>query len=141
VTGTREAFSHCAVRIVNERMDLTFELLGDEGIGRPQTAGPQLDPQKIAAYKGNWVRVAVPRGMSSEEFDEAVFHSAIRTSQEVAGRAYIPSGGVNSNRFVYRVIKEAGGRVPSAATRRRPGSPTPGLCGGHGIFRGTDCQP
>ena len=137
VEGLGGTAQHCAVRVVSENMDLTFELLADNGIGGPQSAGPQQDPDKLAAYRGAWARVDVPEGMTGAEFDRAVLHSAIRTSQEESGDSYTPLGGKNSNRYVYNVITGAGGKVPQAA--RTPGKLAPGLCGGSGLDSGTDC--
>ncbi len=134
-----DGFQHCSVRVVNEDMDLTFELLAENGIGQPQYAGTQQDPEKLAEYRGSWQRVAVPDGMSSREFDRAVLHSAIRRSQEESGDRYTPLGGKNSNRFVYNVITKAGGRVPAAAMEK--GKFAPGICGGRGGAPGTDCSP
>ena len=139
VDGTRGTAQHCAVRVVNRDMDLTFELLADNGVGGAQSAGPQQDADKLAAYRGSWARVDVPDGMNSEEFDRAVLHSAIRTSQQESGDRYTPLGHKNSNRFVYNVITGAGGKVPQAA--RAPGKLAPGLCGGDGIHAGIDCKP
>jgi hypothetical protein len=121
-------------------MDVTFELLSN-GILLPQTAGLQTDPKRLAAYRGSWSRVAVPDGMSSEDFDQAVFHSAIRRLQEEDGDPFWPSGGTNSNRYIYNIVKKAGGEVPSGAMAKHPGRKAPGLCGGKGGETGTDCAP
>ena len=80
----------------------------------------------------------VPAGMTTEEFDVAVLHSAMKRSQQVDGSPYFPGGGTNSNNYIYRIITGAGGKVPDAARPR--GSLATGLCGGTGIYPGTDCK-
>ncbi|HEX2080828.1 MAG TPA: RHS repeat-associated core domain-containing protein [Longimicrobium sp.] len=138
VDGTRGLGGHCAVRVVNEKLniDVTYELLAN-GIGQPQFVG-QTSPEQAARYEGRGVQVAVPNGMTSDEFDLRVLATAERISQERNGRPYSPSGTRNSNRFVYDVITQSGGKVPWAAVPYNKA--TPGICGGRGIFLGNDCS-
>ncbi|HEX2207817.1 MAG TPA: RHS repeat-associated core domain-containing protein, partial [Longimicrobium sp.] len=138
VDNTRGLGGHCSVRIVNEKLniDVTYEVLSN-GIGEPQFAG-QTSPQQAARYEGRGVQVAVPNGMTSDEFDMRVLENAERISQERNGQNYSPSGTRNSNRFVYDVITQSGGKVPWAAVPYNKA--TPGICGGKGILLGTDCS-
>ncbi|MCA1790185.1 MAG: RHS repeat-associated core domain-containing protein, partial [Thioalkalivibrio sp.] len=138
VDDTRGLGGHCSVRVVNEKLniDVTYELLSN-GIGEPQFAG-QTSPEQAVRYEGRGVQVAVPNGMTSDEFDLRVIANAERISHERDGQPYSPSGTRNSNRFVYDVIKQSGGKVPWAAVPYSKA--TPGICGGRGILLGSDCS-
>jgi uncharacterized protein RhaS with RHS repeats len=129
---------HCAVRIVNKGVDVTYELLNINGIGNPQWAGVQTDPEKLAQYANGWVQVATPEGMTSDEHDRRTLAAADRLSNERNGRDYSPAGHKNSNRFVYDVVTQGGGRVPWAAVLFNRA--TPGICGGWGPLLGTNCS-
>lgn len=107
-------YGHCAVRVVNEKLnvDITYELLAD-GIFQPQRVG-KTTPEEVARYS-EWVQVTVPDRQTSDEFDINVLKAAEDIAEQRNGEWYWPGGGANSNRYVYDVIKQAGGRVPFAA--------------------------
>lgn len=117
-------------------INITYELLAD-GIGSPQSVGKST-PEEAARYDDRGAQVAVPDGMTSDEFDLRVIANAERISQERNGLPYSPVGDLNSNRFVYDVIKQSGGKVPWAAVPY--GKLTPGICGGGGLLIGRDCS-
>lgn len=143
--GTKEG-GHCALRIVDKErdIDITVELLADDserGVRAPLghksinwVSGRPSD------YDDQWVRLAVPAGRSSHGFDRALLNSALRQQREVEGDTYTPSGTSNSNRFIFDVIRRAGGvGVRSPATRFLFGAP--GLCGGNVLMTGDRCSP
>lgn len=66
----------------------------------------------------DWVRVDVPDGMTSEQFDAAVVEAFNAIGAVRRHQPYSWHGSLNSNRFVYDVISEAGGKVPIAAYKR-----------------------
>ena len=143
VDNTGGRFGHCAVRVINEETgrDITMELipstvLGSGAFGLMNTIhayGPAGD--LFSAYGSNWSRVAVPAGMTSQQFDQAVLSSAQRVTGTMAGRAYTPTGGGNSNRFIYEIITGAGGTIPGGLESGFPFG-APGLCGGTGVESG-----
>ncbi len=136
--------AHCAVRVQNDNIDVTVELMPDTTqrgpdakLGRNQIHWRNGSPAEYRA--DGWVRVEVPPGMSSEDFDRAVLNSAANAEASYSGRPYSPHGKVNSNSFVKAVINGAGGTVPkSAADGFLFGAP--GLCGG-GLYTGNKCSP
>ncbi|HEX5871782.1 MAG TPA: RHS repeat-associated core domain-containing protein [Longimicrobium sp.] len=84
-------------------------------------------------------RVHVPKGMTSEEFDQRVVASFNEVAAERRHKNYSAHGARNSNNFVYEVITRAGGTVPRSANKP---SFTPGICGGdrnNSLASGSNC--
>jgi RHS repeat-associated protein len=123
---------HCAARVIGMNVDVAYELLS-RGNGEPQWVG-RTSMGQVARYPAIWTPVAMPKGMTSDEFALRVMETAERISQERNGQPYSPWGGRNSNRFVYDVITQAGGRVPEGAVLHN--TVTPGICGGRFVFHG-----
>ncbi|HYW12267.1 MAG TPA: hypothetical protein VE871_09920 [Longimicrobium sp.] len=69
------------------------------GLGIPQFAG-ETSAAAAAEYAGRGVRVEVPGGMGSDEFDLQVIATAERLAKERDGKDYSLLGDLNSNRFV-----------------------------------------
>lgn len=129
--GKEGAVAHCAVRVVDESrgIDQTIELAPDAS-GNKEIYWALGGSDRTNAYdSGTWLDVAVPDGMTSTEFDNAVLLSAFRETVRQRGQNYWPTGNTNSNRFVRQVIINAGGQVPAGAASGFTFG-APGLCGG-----------
>lgn len=139
-TGNEGAAAHCAVRVVDaeRKLDVTIELLDVNGKNEVfwRSAPGDMESQGYAA--DSWVKVATPKGMSTRDFDNAVLNSALSQTVARRGKDYDHRGATNSNRFVFSVIRGAGGSVPGAAGRNFIWAP--GLCGGAGYRKGK-CAP
>ena len=135
VEGLEGVAQHCAVRVHNEKVDKTFELRNVNGRNVIGTA----PADQVAGYAGSWVVSAVPEGMTSQQYDNAVLSNASTIAVERNGERYSPFGGRNSNRYVYDVITRSGGQVPGEARREGRGV-APGLCGGLGVNTGGNCS-
>jgi RHS repeat-associated protein len=127
---------HCAVKIVDkDGKTEIYELLNR---GNKNQAGAPANEEEAALYAGtSWRQVGVPSNMSSEQFDESVRSNAQSIGAARAGRTYLPLGAVNSNRYVYDVVRASGGRVPFGAVI--PGLYAPGICGGFVLGTGNNC--
>lgn len=134
----QQSAGHCAVRVSDSErgIDATFELTPDPWRNVVYGVGPE-NP-RVAAYGGAWVPVNVPGGMSVREFYDAVLRSAYKVGRAYNGKFYWPGGDLNSNSFVYRTITGAGGTVPSAAAAMFRYAP--GICGGTGTAKGSNCR-
>jgi RHS repeat-associated protein len=132
---------HCAVRVSNSRRgDNAMAEIVREGTAasvRVGTFGPESE--QFARYGDMWEPVAVPEGMTEEEFDAKVLREIYTQSRFYNGAPYWPGGEGNSNSFIYRVITGAGGKVPAAASAHI--KRVPGICGGSGLKRGNNCAP
>ncbi len=140
--GDEGAVAHCAVRVVDEdrKIDQTIELLNEDGTKEIYWSLPGDEKAKKYSSDG-WSRVAVPKGMSSREFDDAVLNSALQQTRTQRGQPYLPFGYTNSNRFVSNVITGAGGSVPSRPLAGFfPLIGAPGLCGGFTVLTGPNCH-
>jgi RHS repeat-associated protein len=138
-------FGHCAVRVSNSklRFDFTFQLQPDKnGRTAVRIAVSGASDKLTTDFTQSWINVAVPKGMTSDRFDQLVL-GAIVSYTSSSGRGslhYDFLGEGNSNAFVYDVITEAGGRVPSAVYMRL-GRRVPGICGGIVLEEGPNCSP
>ncbi len=137
--------SHCAIRVVDKakNIDVTIEMMPDERksarapLGRERVEWSTTRPP--GTYDGDWTPLPVPSGVTESQFDRAILESAVREQQRIEGSVYTPGGGSNSNRFIYDVIRGAGGvGVRNPSEKHLLGAP--GLCGGRGLSTGTDCK-
>jgi hypothetical protein len=139
--GSSGTLGHCAVRVKDAKLkvDATIEMAPDaQGLlDQVHVAGPA--DRRTLAYTGPWAPVAIPNGMTEQQFDQRVLASAVAVSRDIQGLPYLPFGQVNSNRFVYDVITGAGGIVPGAPSAGFTW--VPGICGGSGVARGSHCSP
>lgn len=130
--------NHCAVRVdTDDGQSQVGELLkGDDGNNNVVV----WNGQSSSSANYTWTTVAVPQGMTSAQFDQAVIGSFNQNAQEKHGEKYTSHSKGNSNRFVFDVITNAGGKVPQSAVPKN--GLTPGLCGGGGRFAtGNQCSP
>jgi RHS repeat-associated protein len=130
---------HCAFRVVNDSLgaDLTFELVPNSK-NQIQIHVSGANHKRTLEYTDEWVAVSLPADKSEYDFDLAVLGRAYIEARAIQGSAYTPTGGGNSNRFVFNVIDRAGGRVPRSASAGF--LIAPGICGGGGATRGSGCQ-
>jgi RHS repeat-associated protein len=137
--GVDPTVAHCAIRVIDEDRDIDILIeLAPDIRGRNVIHTGDSSSDRARAYGDKWFDVAVPRGMSSEDFDDAVLGSALAVSSAMMGSGYSPSGSKNSNRFIYNIVTGAGGRVPFRASAGFLFAP--GICGGQGPFRGNNCS-
>jgi RHS repeat-associated protein len=139
------SYGHCAVRVADSRQgtDAMAEIVrvpGDQRWPLQTVRTFGTGSEEVARYGNRWVPVAVPAGMTEQEFDAAVVAQIYRQGREYSGQPYFPGGQLNSNSFVYRVITGAGGKVPAAASGHLARG-APGLCGGGGLRTGSNCSP
>ncbi|MBK8005040.1 MAG: hypothetical protein IPK12_14235 [Gemmatimonadetes bacterium] len=88
VEGLEGAAQHCAVRVHNDKLDKTFELLNVGG----RNAIGSAPADQVARYSGRWVVSTVPLGMTSQQYDNAVLSNASTIAVERNGIAIALSG-------------------------------------------------
>ncbi len=132
---------HCAIRVVDKRreIDVTIELLNVNWKNEIVSSLPGSRRAEAYLEPINANLVSVPEGMTSEEFDDAVLAASVVEGSKITGDSYLPFGDVNSNRYVYNVIRAAGGKVPRFSSEGFLS--VPGICGGRMLSRGKDCAP
>jgi RHS repeat-associated protein len=137
--GDKGVFGHCALRVVDKKLgiDLTIQMK-PYGLLQKDFGGTGPSDGETTKFTGPWAAVNVPAGMTVGGFDARVLTQALKEANKEAGHTYDPLGGGNSNRYVYTVVTNAGGKVPIAPTRGF--YKVPGLCGGGGLDTGTDCS-
>jgi hypothetical protein len=128
------------VRISDEERDLDvmYEIVRSKKRAKTKVGVSVPGQEEFATYGDIWFAVDVPEGMTVREFDDAVLGSLLTQAQEFNGAVYYGIGAKNSNTFVYRVIKGAGGLVPGEASAHILF--VPGICGGWFLGRGGDCS-
>jgi uncharacterized protein RhaS with RHS repeats len=137
-TGDEGIAGHCAVRVVNAELnvDATIEMSPDSHFKVEVHVGQGPASARTAAYT-SWSAIAIPAGMTERQFDERLLSSAMAVTRDTKGSPYLPHGQFNSNHFVYDIVKSAGSRPPMKASAGF--WLAPGLCGGSGLLRGSDC--
>jgi RHS repeat-associated protein len=131
---------HYAIRVTIGDKSVMTELRPDNDLRNHIS---HIDGHSVTASEYRWAIVAVPTGMTSLGFAEAVRTSITAFTAQYEGRRYWPDGSTNSNSFVYNVITDAGGRIPRGAVwETNPlGFPaSPGICGGSGAATGPNCR-
>ena len=136
--GDEGTAGHCAIRVTTDSLDQTCELIPDGSLS-VQFSCSGADDEKTKKYTGAWVQVKPPKGVSSQEFDKKVLQSMVVIAQDLKNSPYLPTGTWNSNHWVYSVITRAGGQVPSGVGAGF--TLVPGICGGGGLTRGSNCAP
>jgi RHS repeat-associated protein len=143
-------FGHCAIRVVNPELgiDITVELIPGnyslrhfKGLKQVVWSVGANDPHVKKYSADGWAEIGKPDDLCDDDFDRAILNAAGREQFLVTGDAYSFGGEGNSNRFVYNIIKRAGGTVPGGPGNKFPLG-APGLCGSSGIWggSGTDCR-
>lgn len=137
--GKQSKWGHCAVRVKDSEGggDAIAEIVPSEGW--TMTVGTfSSNSEQFAKFGDKWVPVAVPEGMTRDQFDAAILRELATQTRLYNGAPYWPGGEANSNSFVYKVITGAGGTVPAAASAHIPR--VPGICGGSALRTGIRCS-
>jgi len=143
--GNEGAAGHCAVRVADSQrqIDQTIELIPTSvirGTNAVHWSSGSGNARTAKYNAGTWAKVAVPAGMSSVQFDNALLGSALRQTGLNVLQPYGAGGAHNSNHFVYATVTGADGVVPGAPSQGFTLG-APGLCGGGGLSTGDQCSP